>query len=78
MPKPSQSSLFHDEIYLLQLCLHPDPLVTDFVFPRDAHHSSLVNCVVRLLASSFVQPLEATILYRITLWTSLMTHAISL
>ena len=26
MPEPSQSSLFYDKIYLLQLCLHPDPL----------------------------------------------------
>jgi len=23
----------YDEIYLLQLCLHPDPLITDFVLP---------------------------------------------
>jgi len=35
VPELSQSSLFYDEIYLLQLCLHPDPLVTDSVFPRD-------------------------------------------
>jgi len=27
----SQSSLFYDEICLLQLCLRPDPLVTDCV-----------------------------------------------
>ena len=41
VPEPSQSSLFYDEIYLLQLCLRPDPLVTDFVFPWDTHYSSL-------------------------------------
>jgi len=33
VPELSQSSLFYDKFYLLQLCLHPDPLVTDFVFP---------------------------------------------
>jgi len=33
VPEPSQFSLCYDEIYLLQLCLRPDPLVTDSVFP---------------------------------------------
>ena len=32
-PSHVVSSLFYDEIYLLQLCFHPDSLVTDFVFP---------------------------------------------
>jgi len=31
VPEPSPSSLFYDDIYLLQLCLRPDRLVTDFV-----------------------------------------------
>ena len=38
VPKPSQSSFFYDEIYFLQLCLRPDPLITDFAFPCDTHY----------------------------------------
>ena len=34
VPKPSQSSLFYDEIYLFQLRLHPNPLVTDCLSMR--------------------------------------------
>jgi len=60
-----------------QLCLRPDPLViTDFVLSmRYPCHGT---CDVRLLASSFVQLLVATILHRITLWTSLTTHNLTL
>ena len=41
VPEPYQSPLFYEEIYLLQLCMRPDPLVTDFVFPWNTHHDSL-------------------------------------
>ena len=77
VPEPSQSSLFYDEIYLLQLCLRPDPLATDCLSIR--YPSFLFGtCDVRLLASSFVRLSVATILHRITSWTSLTTRTISL
>ena len=41
VPEPSPSSLFYDDIYLLQLCLRPDRLVTDFVLLWETDYSSL-------------------------------------
>ena len=37
VPEPFYPSLLFDEIYLLQLCMHPDPSV----FPWNTHYSSL-------------------------------------
>ena len=55
VPEPSQSFLFFDEIYLLQLCVHPDPLVTDFVLPWDTHTQSAVVSFCTITVVSYLE-----------------------
>ena len=76
MPEPSQCSLIMRFIFSSCVCT----LTSRYWLCLSVRCPLFVfgTCGVQLLASSFVQGSVATILHRITLWTSLPTHTISL